>query len=195
MSLFRYSILAVFLALLALGCAGRQLSQYTLEAPALTPVSSSPYRHATLRVDYPTGIDDTMGTRIYFATEEFTRSPYRYSRWSQPLNRLLMAHMIESLQRARIFASVLDYASQAPADYRLETTIYRFGHHLLDEKNSEARISVEVRLLRSSDSRLLKSRRFDYRIPCDTTDARGFVRAANRAMARFSRDLVRWLSR
>ena len=184
----------LMLGLLA-GCGGRTLSQYTLKSPSTAPVASSPYRHATVRVDYPHGIDDTMGTRIYFSKEDLTRAPYRYSRWSQPLNRLLMAHIIEALQRARIFRQVLDYASEAPADYRLETTIYRFDHHLLESGDSVALISLEVRLLSSRDSRILRSRRFDYRIPCGRTDARGFIEAANRALDRFARDLVRWLSR
>jgi len=186
----RFSIL-IFAVLMLAACASRQLEMYTLAPAELAPVHT-PYAGSDVRVDYPKGIDDTMSSRIYYSRSDLTRSYYLYHQWSQSLNRLLMAHIIESLQRAHAFRHVLDYASEAGADYLLETTIYRFEHQITPQ-GSYAVISIGLRLLRNSNKTLVKSRRFDYRIPCSTTDAPGFIRAANQAMERFSLDMVRWL--
>ena len=188
------SLLALLSTLLILSaCSSKAIRMYTL-APAEVPTAASTFRHASVRVDYPKGIEDTMGTRIYFSRSDLTRSYYRYNQWSISLNRIVMAHLIETLQRSRIFGTVLDYASEADSDYTLETTIYRFQHRI-EKERSYADVSIGLRLLRSSDNRLVKSRRFNYLIPAETTDAPGFVEAANRAMQRLSADMVRWLGR
>ena len=187
-------ILPILLGLLALmlgACASKRLDMYTL-APAELSVTRTPYAGSDVRVEYPKGIDDTMSSRIYYSRSDLTRSYYLYHQWSQPLNRLVMAHIIESLQRAHAFRHVLDYASEAGADYLLETTIYRFEHQITP-RGSYAQISIGLRLLRNGDKSLVKSRRFDYRIPCPSTDAPGFIQAANQAMERFSSDMLRWL--
>jgi len=181
----------LLLTLFLTACGSRSVQMYTL-TPGEVPVGSSPFRHSDVRVEYPKGIEDTMGTRIYYTRSNLTRSYYLYNQWSQPLNRLVMGHIIETLQRSHAFRHVLDYASEAGADYLLETTIYRFDHRITD-KGSFAEISIGLRLLRNSDRHLVKSRRFDYRIPCESTDAPGFIKAANRAMEHLSVDMLKWL--
>ena len=41
----------------------------------------------------------------------------------------------------------------------------------------------------------MKSKKFTYKIPTTTIDAKGYVKATNVALDRLSRDLVKWLSR
>jgi ABC-type uncharacterized transport system auxiliary subunit len=185
------TLIILVVTLLLAACGSHVIRMYTL-APAQVPSGSSPYRHADIRVEYPKGIEDTMGTRIYYTRSDLTRSYYLYNQWSQPLNRLVMAHLIEALQKSHTFRNVLDYASEAGADYLLETTIYRFDQRITD-RGAYADISIGLRLLRNGDHRLVKSRRFDYRIPCESTDAAGFVKAANQAMKRLATDMVQWL--
>ncbi len=185
--------LLLALALLLSACSSKTIEMYTL-VPSTQPAVSSPYRHSDLRVEYPKGLADSMSSRIYYTRSDLTRSYYRYHQWSQSLNRLVMAQLVETLQRSHAFGHVLDYASQAGADYLLETTIYRFEHRITPQ-GSFAEISIGVRLLRASDRGLIKSRHFDYRIPCSSTDARGFVQAANEGMQRLARDLIHWLQR
>jgi cholesterol transport system auxiliary component len=187
------TLLLLFLTFLLTACGSKTVRMYTL-APAQVSAGSSPFRDSDVRVEYPKGIEDTMGTRIYYTRSDLTRSYYLYNEWSQPLNRLVMAHLIDALQRSRTFRNVLDYASEAGADYLLETTIYRFGQRITDQ-GAVAEISIGLRLLRNGDHTLVKSRRFDYRIPCESADAPGFVKAANQAMERLADDMVRWLKR
>ena len=134
-----------------------------------------------------------MGTRIYFSRSDLSQSYYQYHQWSKPLNRIVMAQLIEALQQSRIFHRVIDYASEARSDYTLETTIYRFEHRIETDR-SYAVVSIGLRLLRNEDNRVIRSRRFEYRIPAPTTDAEGFVHAANEAMKRLSLEMTRWLA-
>ncbi|ADV46467.1 ABC-type transport auxiliary lipoprotein family protein [Nitratifractor salsuginis] len=173
------------------GCSGKTIHMYTLDAAGNLPRVHP--RFSAIRVDYPKGIEDTMGTRIYFSRSDLTQSYYGYSQWSKSLNRILMANLIEALQRSGIARNVLDYASQADAPYELECTVYRFEHQITPQ-GSTAEISIGLRLIRTEDKKLIASKIFNYSIPCTQTDARGFVEAANRAIFRLSTDMIRWLS-
>jgi ABC-type uncharacterized transport system auxiliary subunit len=172
------------------GCSGKTIHMYTLNGAANPPHMHT--RYSAIRVDYPKGIGDTMGTRIYFSRSDLTQSYYGYSQWSKSLNRILMANLIEALQRSGIARNVLDYASQADAPYELESTVYRFEHRIAPT-GSTAEVSIGLRLIRTEDKRLVASKIFHYSIPCSRTDAQGFVEAANRAISRLSTDMVRWL--
>ena len=184
-------LLAGTLLILLSGCSGKTIRMYTLES-TVNPPHFHP-RYSAIRVDYPKGIEDTMGTRIYFSRSDLTQSYYSYSQWSKSLNRILMANLIEALQRSGIARTVLDYASQADAPFELESTVYRFEHRITP-RGSSAKVSIGLRLIRSDDKRLIASKTFRYSIPCTRTDARGFVEAANLAVSRLSADMVRWLS-
>ncbi len=183
---------ATVLTLMLTACSGRSLQMYTLSTQGTLPKVSP--RFSSLRVDYPKGIEDTMGTRIYFSRSDLTQSYYSYSQWSKSLNRILMANLIEALQRSGLARTVLDYASEAEAAYELESTVYRFEHRITPE-GSFADVSIGLRLLRGRDRHLIASHIFSYRIPCQSTDAAGFVEAANQAVSRLSVDMIKWLAK
>ena len=186
------AILFGILSLLLSGCTSKTLHLYTLDAAAGTP--RVPPRFNTLRVDYPKGIEDGMSDRIYFRSSDLSRSYYRQSQWTQTLNRILMANLLETFRRSGIARHVIDYASQADADYELESTVYRF-EQILDGERSFAEISIGLRLLRSDTKTLIAQKIFTARVPCPTTDARGFVRAANDALTKLGAQMVHWLAR
>ena len=186
---------ALFLGILLFalsGCSQKSLHLYTLNAASTAPRVTP--RFDTLRIDYPRGIDDGMSSRIYFRRGDLSQSYYSRSQWSHALNRILMANLLETFQRSGIARHVIDYASQADADYELESTVYRFEQDL-DGNRSSADISIGLRLLRSDSKKLIAQKIFNARVPCPTTDARGFVEAANEAMKRLGTEMVRWLAR
>jgi len=184
---------ALAILLLLSACSSKSINMYTL-TPSPSQMHAAGARYSSIRVEYPKGIEDTMGTRIYYTRSDLTQSYYLYNQWSDSLNRLILSNLIEALQSNRIAKHVLDYASEANADYDLETTIYRFEHKITPQ-GSYADISIGLRLLRNRDKKILKSRRFNYLIPCKSTDAKGFVEAANEAMHRLSTQMLTWLRR
>jgi ABC-type uncharacterized transport system auxiliary subunit len=187
----------VLRAVVLTGCAGkvRRIESYTFDTPVKTRKAySSKFHNKILMVDYPGGIGHGMSDRIYYRKGDI-ESSYLYSRWSVSQNRLLMARILKIVRNSSIFKEVLDYASEATPDYLLESRIYAFRHMLNKDGSSYALIDIVFRLLRYEDHKVVKSVELRYEEPCESTDARGFVRAAERAMRRLGDDLVEWLAK
>ncbi len=190
-SIFLFFLLAPLILIFS-GCSQKTLHLYTLDAASSVPRVSP--RFETLRVDYPQGIENGMSDRIYFRRGDLSQSYYAQSQWAQTLNRILLANLLERLRRSGIARHVIDYASQADADYELESTVYRF-EQIVEGEHSYAEISIGFRLLRSDTKKLIAQKIFTARVPCPTTDARGFVEAANNALEKLGAEMVRWLAR
>ena len=187
----------VLLTLVLIGCAGRvrRIESYTFDTPVKTRKTySSKFHNKILLVDYPGGIGHGMSDRIYYRKGEI-ESSYLYSRWSVSQNRLLMARILKIVHSSSIFKEVLDYTSEATPDYLLESRIYAFKHVLKKDGGSYALIDIVFRLLRYEERKVVKSVELRYEEPCESTDARGFVRAAERAMRRLGDELVEWLAK
>ena len=149
------------------------------------------YRNNVLRVEYPNGTSETMGSRIYYR-EGDKEAWYLYSRWSDSVNRMMLSIIVDTLQKSAIFRDVTDYSSNSVADYILETTIYDFRHQIEDEK-SYAYLKIGFRLLSSKTKKIIKSRIFKYRVPCGTLNAQGYVEAVKEINRKLSRDLTTWI--
>jgi cholesterol transport system auxiliary component len=187
----------IFIAFLGIfyfyGCGSQTLSTYTL-SPKLYKkrVVSSEFKNKSLRVEYPKGIKDTMGTKIYYKNSNLQESYYLYSQWSRSLNRIIMASIVEILQNSNIFKMVVDYSSTADVDFTLESSVYKFEHRL-DKGESFADISIEMRLLDATTNKVVKSKLFKYSTPCKSNDAKGFVEASNKSLEKLGEDMINWL--
>ena len=188
------SWIAVFGLVALAGCASTAIKTYTLSPKSYKRVSYSKFQNSVVRVDYPKGVEDTMGTKIYYQDGSLEESFYLYSQWSKSLNRIIMGAVVDILQQSNLFKRVVDYSSTADVDYILESSIREFEHKL-EGNSSFASIIIEARLLDSTNHKIVKSKLFHYKEPCTTTDARGFVEASNGALERFGRDLVLFLER
>jgi len=91
-----------------------------------------------------------------------------------------------------MFRAVLPYTSSLHENYRLESSIFDFSHHIRGA-SSFAVVSIQFTFISVDTGRLIKSRRFTYREPTTTTDAKGYADATNKIMERLSSDLLRWL--
>ncbi len=175
------------------GCvASHTIQSYTLESKTdIGPSCRHIYRHSTIRVEYPRGIENSMGTRIYYSKERLKRSYYLYSEWNKPLSRILMKNLMDALYLSGNFRGVTDYASTAKSDYILESVVHSFVHRI-EKDSSFADISIELRLMREGGN-VVKSRLFSYAVPVRSKNAEEFVRAANTAIAKLKKDMTLWL--
>ena len=188
----RAVLTTIIFAILINSCAKPPLKSYMFSTPKVAKQSPI-FKDKIVKVDYPKSVEDGSNVNIYYFNDSnLTRSYYKYHQWSLPLNRLVMAHIIETLIKSHLFKNVIDYSSKASSNYLLETTIYKFSQEIKD-KCSYADISINLRLIDSRDGSLIKSRYFNYKIKTDSIDAPSFVKASNEAMKRFSRDLIKWL--
>jgi len=181
--------------LLLSGCSFKEapvMKVYTLATPPVAAVSSARYRNKILKVSYPVALNAKLGDEMHYSYSLSDRGTYLNSRWSNDVGRLLQGNIIQVLSQARLFKVVVPYASDVKENLRLEATIFDFSHHVRGEA-SYAIVSIQFTLMDAETGKLLKARRFSYREATPTIDAKGYVEATNRIMAKLSQDLIAWL--
>ena len=177
------------------GCALKDsppMTEYTLTAAPLQAVLSGRYGAKTLKVTYPQSLKEKLSRDMLYSYCLSNAGAYQNSEWANTISQLIQGTVIQALDQSRIFKGVVPYASSAYEDYRLESTVYDFSHHIRGEE-SYALVSIKFTLIDTSTGKLVKTRKFSYKEPTRTVDARGYVEAANIAMSRLVRDLVSWL--
>ena len=129
---------------------------------------------------------------MHYSYSLLDRGAYLNSRWSNDVGRLLQGNVIQILSQARLFKVVVPYASDVEENLRLEATVFDCSHHVRGEA-SYAVVSIQFTLMNAETGKLVKARRFSYREATPTVDAKGYVEATNRIMAKLARDLIAWL--
>ncbi len=187
------SILVVIIS----GCSTKSepMVTYTIDpSTKIAKIRKSPYMDSSVKVSYPTNIKGKSSSSLYYSYNDIEKDSYQNASWESNSGQLLTYSIIRALEQSRVFKSAIDYRSIANADYVLESEVYQF-YHKVRKDISLCVLSIRFDLINSSTNELTKSKKFTYEIPTDTTDAKGYVKATNKAIARLSRDLVKWLSR
>jgi len=177
------------------GCSMKEaapMNVYTLATPTVNPASYGQYRNKILKVSYPIALKEKLSDGISYSYAPTDRGEYMNSRWSNDVGKILQGSMIEVLTQSRLFKVVLPFSSDVGENLRLESTVFDFSHHVRGEA-SYAVLSVQCTLMNAETGKLMKARRFSYREATTSKDARGYVEATNRILAKFSRDLIGWL--
>ncbi|AKF25155.1 hypothetical protein YH65_06925 [Sulfurovum lithotrophicum] len=181
--------------LLLNGCSFKEapvMKVYTLVTPAVSAVPSAQYRNKILKVSYPVALNEKLADEMHYSYSLTDRGSYLNSRWSNDAGRLLQGNIIQTLSHAKLFKVVVPYMSDVKENLRLEATVFDFSHHVRGEA-SYAVVSIQFTLMNAETGKLIKAKRFSYREPTPTIDARGYVEATNRIMAKLSKDLIHWL--
>jgi len=184
-----YSILCAGL----LGCTQAPvLKVYSLDVPTVKKVNHSSYRQKVLKVSFPHSLREQMSQKMNFSYSHSDYGTYMNSEWSNHMSKLLQGTIIDVLDSAKLFKAVLPDTTTLKVNYRLESNIFAFEHQVR-EKASHAIVSIQFTLIDADTGKLVKTKRFSYREATVSTDAQGYAYATNTAMAKLSRDLVRWL--
>ena len=177
----------------ALGCTKQPaLKVYSLDTPAVSAVYGNTHKNKTIKVTYPQSLKDKLSQKMNFSYSSIESGTYQNSEWSNNMRKLLQGTFVEVLDKSKLFKAVLSDTSTVKEDYRLESNIFAFEHRVRGTE-SDALVSIQFNLISVDTGRLLKTKRFTYKEPTPTTDAKGYVAATNRAISRLSKDLVRWL--
>jgi ABC-type uncharacterized transport system auxiliary subunit len=168
---------------------------YTINPNSKIPkVHKSSYNKDTIKVSYPTSIKGKSGSSIYYSYSDIEENSYQNASWESSSSQLLTYSIIRALEESGLFGVVVDYHSTANVNYSLDSEVYEFYHRVRKD------ISLSVLVMRfdlidASNNELIKSKKFIYKIPTTTIDAKGYVTATNIALDRLSQDLVKWLSK
>lgn len=188
--------LALILMLLWLsGCSSKEapLKVYTLNASSdIKAVSNGKFRSKSIKVMYPQSLKEKISQKMRYSYSHSEQGSYQNSQWSNNVGKLLQGTSIQALEQSRLFKAVLSYASTAHEDYRLESTIFAFSHQVRGTE-SHALVSIQFSLINTDTGKLIKTKRFNYKVATKTTNAAGYVEATNEAVGRLTKDLLRWL--
>ncbi len=189
----KQGILVPVILLLLGACAGKQapLTTYVLHAPSYS-TKFAKYRDKTLKLAYTRSITHKAGYKMLYSYADADQGAYQNSQWANAVGRMLQGVLMDTLFQSGMFKAVLPYTSSLHENYRLESSIFDFSHHIRGA-SSYAVVSIQFTLISVDTGRLIKSRRFSYRQPTATTDARGYAGATNQIIKRLSSDLLRWL--
>jgi cholesterol transport system auxiliary component len=187
-------ILWITIFLFLQGCSVKQspMKAYTLHGDTHQKAYDYKFKDKTVKVAYPQGLKEKMGQNMQFSYSDTEYGSYQNSKWSNTVGQLLQGIFIQTLQQSGLFRGVFSYTSTAQADYRLESTIFDFSHRVRGNA-SNAIVSVQFFLIDSNSGQMVKSRLFSYAVPTATTDAKGYVDAANIAIGMLNKDLIAWL--
>ncbi|MBN2721311.1 MAG: membrane integrity-associated transporter subunit PqiC [Campylobacterales bacterium] len=183
--------IAIFLFLQ--GCSVKSpLKVYTLHSDTSLKAYSDKFKDKTMKVAYPQGLKEKMGQNMQFSYSDIEHGSYQNSKWSNTVEQLLQGILIQTLQQSELFGGVFSYTSTVQADYRLESTIFDFSHRVRGN-TSYAMVSIQFSLIDAKSGRMVKGKLFNYSIPTATTNAKGYVDAANIAINILNKDLITWL--
>jgi len=187
-------ILFIAILLAVGGCSSKQppLKVYTLNAQENVNMYHRDHKGQTIRISYTRSIKEKASYKMRYSYSASEQGTYQNSQWSNNIGRLLQGVLIENLERSHMFKAVLPYTSTLREDYRLESSIFDFSHHVRG-RDSYAIVSIQFTLIDIGTGRLLKSKRFTYKEPTVTMDAKGYAEATNRIMIKLSRELLKWL--
>ena len=161
-------------------------AQAPVAASRSAPVSWS------LRLDKPMASNALNSQNIAVVPEGNLISNYKGARWSDTAPVLLRNRLLEAfLQDGRIQGLSTD-DSNLQADYELGGELLAFQTRY-NGKNPEVLIQYNARLVRSSDQRVVASRRFEARPPLSNPMVPGVVAGFGQATDTLMPQVVQWV--
>ena len=170
-----------------------QVDMYRLPY-AQTPMAAStsgPVKWS-LRLDKPMASNALNSQNIAVVPEGNLISNYKGARWSDPAPVLLRNRLLDAfLQDGRIQGLSTD-DSNLQSDYELGGELLAFQTHY-NGKSPEVIIQYNARLVRSSDQRVLASKRFETRQPLSSPLVPGVVAGFGQATDTLMPQVVQWV--
>ena len=161
---------------------------------AQTPIAASQGAPVTwsLRLDKPMASNALNSQNIAVIPEGNLVSNYKGARWSDPAPALLRNRLLDAfLQDGRIKALSTD-DSNLQSDYELGGELLAFQTHY-NGKSPEVIVQYNARLVRSSDQRIIGSKRFEVRQPLTNPLVPGVVAGFGQATDTLMPQVVQWV--
>lgn len=157
---------------------------YLLEAAQVSArPASSTGREVVIAVGMPRARAGYDTARMIWLRQPHALETYARNRWADTPARMLAPLLVQALERSGAFHAVVSSPSGIPADLRLDTELVRLQQDF-SVQPSEVRFTLGAQLIDTATQRVIATVEFDETEKCDSEDAYGGVRAANRALER-----------
>jgi cholesterol transport system auxiliary component len=155
---------------------------YLLEAASVPPIVST-RRDVVLAVSLPRARAGFDTAQMIWVRQVHGLETYARNRWADAPARMLAPLIVQALERSGAFHAVVSAPSGVAAGLRLDTELVRLQQDFT-VKPSEVRFTLGVQLIDTATQRVIATAEFDETEKCESEDAYGGVRAANRALER-----------
>lgn len=145
----------------------------------------------SLRLAKPQASEFLDSPRIAVVPQGDQISSYAKSRWSDPAPVLLRNRLLDGFQRDGRVTLLSTDDTNLQADYELGGQLQAFQSEYRGSA-VEVVIRLDARLVRSSDQRIIASRRFDVHQPVSGSEVPAVVAGFGQAGDALSRQLVEW---
>ncbi|RUM66925.1 MAG: hypothetical protein DSZ03_00420 [Sulfurimonas sp.] len=168
-------------------------SEYRLVLPEMTQYPHSACRQSTLKLEPVQSADMFLERHMYYVMNTIEQRHYTQSLWAQSPNSMIEQLLKQVLIESDMFASVLDYRSNADTTWRYEVRLLDFMQYFESEKRAYVKVSMDFVLIKNIGREVVASKHIELKLPSDAPNAKGGVAALNRALARIVRQSNAWL--
>ena len=166
--------------------------EYRLMTPKITAIENSSCSDITIKLEPIQSSNLLRENRMYYVMDGVQQRYFTQSLWSESPNKrveqILKTVMIESA----LFASVLDYRSNAETQWRYEVRILDAMQYFNGE-SSHIKLSMNFVLIKNVGREIVSSKHIQVELPAQTLNAKGGVLALNNAITKVINQSVAWL--
>lgn len=167
------------------------VSQYRL-APAAPVAEQASLTLKGLRLARPQAVGVHTGNRLLVLTGQQSYQAYGDARWNAPMPLLWQDWLLDALWQDGRFDALSREEDSMQAGWELAGTLRAFEVDV-SQGLPQALIRFDAQLLRTSDRRIVASRRFEQRAELASRDAAAAVAGLSQAANRLAAELSHWL--
>ena len=187
--------LPLFLLLIS-GCSihfdeNTPISLYYLQ-PNIKPACKLSSTKKVVLLNFIDGSPSVYTKDITYTKSDLKAGSYLYSKWIQFPNDAITTALYTAFKHNNIFQKLVHEDTAVQSELILEVKVLKFEHHFVDEEHSYALIELDAVLYNSQTLKILESSLFNSKVKTDTNNAKGGVKALNKALGNVLSDLVCW---
>jgi len=186
----------IAVAIFVTGCSFKHVSKpiARYDVHSAIKLKSKTKSNKVLRVTKFRTSANLFSKKIWYQREDMETNSYLHSAWSLDFSTMVKQRITNTLYTSKLFKSVLSNYSKAKVDLVLEGEIIKAIQHV---GNNSAEVVFEVRLflINYKTSKLIGSRDFLYKRECKSIDAQGAIRAYDKIMKIFDKEVILWLEK
>ena len=185
-----YILIALFIGGCAIRDVGRPVLKYTISDGA--HIKTNIKTRKILKISQLNAPYNLLGNKIWYKRDSFAINSYLYSNWNEDFPSIVEHDIANSLYKSGLFKTVYERNSIILADLSLEGEIINAVQNV-NKDGASVTFEVRLYLIDIKSSRLIASKDFLYHKRCESIDAIGAVKAYNRIIKIFNKEVVSWL--
>ena len=170
---------------------GERADMYVL-SPKSTFAADLESVASQLVIEVPIASEGINSHGIAVRETPLTLDYYAGVRWTERAPYMVQTLLVESFENSERIVSVARRGTDLRADYVLKTELREFQAEYATPDSADARVRLNVKIVRMPQRIILASINFERRVPVATSGMQGVVNAFDEALGKVLRRTVEW---